>query len=146
MDSTAAAPAVRGNHGVRYQVLRLLPNGDYETIAAEPLANGDTIKLRFTPNMAGYLRVAEAGAARPLLQTVVDRMSDVSTAPVKLNGAGRREFLVTFSAGQQPAASYEPAAIRAASGTVRTEAAPQERATYVVGTAAAAFVIAVEAR
>jgi protocatechuate 3,4-dioxygenase beta subunit len=130
--------------GLRYQVLRLLPNGDYETIVAESLAKGDTIKLRFVPNMAGYLHVAEPGARTPLLQTRVERMAEATTPAIKVGGSGRREFLVAFSAQEQPAASYEAAAIRSAAATVRTETVAQERATYVVGVAAASFVIALD--
>jgi hypothetical protein len=132
------------NPGLRYQVLRLLPNGDYETLAGESLARGDTIKLRFTPNMAGYLHVAEPGARTPLLQTRVERMAEATTPAIKVGGSGRREFLVAFSAQEQPAASYEAAAVRSAAATVRTETVAQERATYVVGVAAASFVIGLD--
>jgi len=123
--------------GVRYQILRLLHNGNYEPAAADGLAKGDSIKLRFTPNMRGYLYVAEAGAKKPLVQTWVEGVADISTPVIKAGKRGPREFLMVFSAQERTGIRYDAASVHAAAASVRAEAVAQENTTYVVSTSPA---------
>jgi hypothetical protein len=117
---------------LRYQALRRLPGDGFEQLPpGRDLAAGDTVKLRFEPNAAGYLLVQEMTANRtrpPLLTTAVERFGSAETREIRLENPGVRRFLVTFT--RQGAANGAGGAINPAS--LRTDADAGERTTYVV--------------
>ncbi len=132
------SPAGARSLGIRYQVLRRLRNGNYEPASADSLSRGDTIKLRFTPNAACYLWVAEPGAKKPLLRVRVERLAEILTAAVKAGKKGPREFLVAFTP-EELAPEYDvAAAARATASLIRSESVAEERTTYVVSVASVA--------
>ena len=119
--------------GLRYKILRKLPGGGFEQLpSGQDLAAGDTVKLEFEPNDAGFLTVMESGAgqaSRPLLAaTRVQQFASVETPEIKVDGAGAREYLVTFA---RQAQTVRPNLIRTTSA-LRSETNAGERTTYVV--------------
>jgi hypothetical protein len=134
----AARPAA--SLGVRYQVLRRAAAGAFEALAdAGDLAVGDTIKLRFIPNFAGYLSVVEAGAATGLLQSRVGRLAPVETPEIRVDQPGRRAIYALFTREDQPpvnganADSFRASVLQGASGML-SQAAGLE-GVYVVNRA-----------
>jgi hypothetical protein len=137
MDAAARSAA---SLGVRYQVLRRAAGGAFEALAdAGDVAVGDTIKLRFIPNYAGYLSVVEAGAGTGLLQSRVERLAPVETPEIRVDRPGRRVIYALFTREDQApvnganADAFRASVLQEASGML-SQAAGME-GVYVVNRA-----------
>jgi hypothetical protein len=110
MAQVGAVPAGQGatqraaNLGVRYQILRKLPSGEFEPApVGGDLARGDTVKLSLEPNDAGFLTVFELGSNQSLVSAPVQRMTAFTTPEISTSGPGRKEFRVVFARERQAA-------------------------------------------
>jgi len=131
-----AAKALTQYLGVKWSVLRMQPDGDFTAADANDLHAGDTVKLRFETNEAGYLRIAErqpGNVIRTVSDQPVERQQPFETAPVRLEGSGSREFAVLFS--RQPQAASDRLDTISARADQESSADTKERANYVVGRA-----------
>ena len=138
-----APPAAAGRDpGVRYQVLRLARNGNFEAVDdLSSLTAGDSIRLQFVPNVPGYLYVSEPGASAQLLRTRVEGAATAATAPIRISTPGRRTFWALFSRTELPSRQTTAEAIsqlNPAATDIKTETVAAERTTYVVNTNGAA--------
>ena len=131
----AAAPV--SQLGLRYSILRKLPNGQFAAVIPnEVLGATDQVELRVESNDAGMLSVFERGPDgwRPLTSGRIERLTPF-TVPVSgtlmFDSSGPKELFLVFS--RQPQQTPYPVPAARLDQVVNTNLA--ERLTYVVSTA-----------
>jgi hypothetical protein len=146
VQADAAAPAA-APLGLKYTVLRRLPEGEFAETAPDQLAIGDTVRVRFVPNDNGYLYLMEkqtGGGLRQLHFARLEREKPHEATLSAVGEAGSRELLVMFSRrslgaidGAAPlnAAEQVRTSLIRATSSQKSETDARERSTYVVNAA-----------
>jgi hypothetical protein len=128
MNRVAAPPArtrVSPNPGVRYQILRMAPNGDFSRVDADAVTAGDIVRIEFMPNENGVLMVTSGG--RTIFSQAVGQLMTYRTPPLS---ADDRELTVVFTRSSAAVANA-PAGVGGRKDAVRTSS--DAEGNYVVG-------------